>query len=32
MNWDAFSAVGEWVGVIAVVVTLFYLARQIHQH
>jgi len=31
MNWDAFSATGEWAGAIAVVVTLFYLAKQIHQ-
>ena len=31
MNWDALSATGEWAGAIAVVVTLFYLARQIHQ-
>lgn len=31
MNWDVFSATGEWAGAIAVVVTLFYLAKQIHQ-
>ena len=29
MNWDAIGAVGEIIGAIAVVVTLFYLARQI---
>ena len=31
MNWDVLSATGEWAGAIAVVVTLFYLAKQIHQ-
>jgi hypothetical protein len=31
MNWNAIGAVGEIVGAIAVVATLFYLARQI-QH
>ena len=31
MNWDAIGAVGEIVGAIAVVATLFYLARQIQQ-
>ena len=31
MNWDIIGALGEWVGAVAVVVTLFYLARQIHQ-
>lgn len=31
MNWEVFSATGEWAGAIAVVVTLFYLAKQIHQ-
>lgn len=31
MTWEAVSAVAEIVGAIAVVVTLAYLARQIHQ-
>ncbi|MFT6287737.1 MAG: hypothetical protein ACJA09_002492 [Alcanivorax sp.] len=31
MNWEVISATGEWAGAIAVVVTLFYLAKQIHQ-
>ena len=31
MNWDAIGAIGEIVGAIAVVATLFYLARQIQQ-
>ena len=31
MNWDAIGAVGEVIGAFAVVVTLFYLARQISQ-
>lgn len=31
MNWDALGAVGEIVGAVAVVVTLLYVARQIHQ-
>lgn len=31
MNWDALGAVGEVVGAVAVVVTLLYVARQIHQ-
>ena len=29
MDWDAIGAVGELVGAAAVVLTLFYLARQI---
>jgi hypothetical protein len=29
MNWDAIGAVGEIVGALAVVVTLFYLAQQV---
>jgi hypothetical protein len=29
MIWDIVGATGEWVGAIAVVVTLYYLARQI---
>lgn len=32
MNWEAISAVGEILGAMAVVVTLFYLARQIRQN
>ncbi|HUE77864.1 MAG TPA: hypothetical protein VMM83_07985 [Longimicrobiales bacterium] len=32
MNWDAIGAIGEIVGAAAVVVTLFYLARQIRQN
>ena len=31
MNWDAVGATGEWAGALVVVVTLFYLARQIRQ-
>jgi hypothetical protein len=31
MNWEFIGATGEWVGAIAVVATLFYLGRQIHQ-
>lgn len=31
MNWDALGAAGELAGAVAVVVTLIYLARQIHQ-
>lgn len=30
MNWEAISAVGEWVGTLIVVITLVYLARQVH--
>ena len=32
MNWEAVGAVGEIVGAIAVVATLFYLAAQIRQN
>lgn len=32
MNWDAIGAVGEILGALAVVVTLFYLARQVRQN
>ena len=32
MNWDAIGAIGEIVGALAVVVTLFYLATQIRQN
>lgn len=31
MNWEAIGATGEVVGAVAVVVTLLYVARQIHQ-
>ena len=31
MNWDLVGAAGEWAGAVAVVVTLFYLAKQIRQ-
>jgi hypothetical protein len=31
MNWDALGAVGEMIGAVAVVITLLYVARQIHQ-
>ena len=31
MNWDAIGAIGEVVGAVAVVVTLLYVARQIHR-
>ena len=31
MNWEVVGSTGEWAGAIAVVVTLFYLARQIRQ-
>ena len=31
MNWELVASTGEWAGAIAVVVTLFYLARQIRQ-
>ena len=32
MNWDAIGAIGEIIGAIAVVATLFYLAVQIRQN
>lgn len=32
MNWDAIGAMGELVGGVAVIATLVYLARQIHQN
>ena len=32
MNWDIVGAVGEWAGALAVVVTLFYLAKQIREN
>ncbi len=31
VNWDAIGAVGEIIGAVAVVATLFYLARQIND-
>lgn len=31
MNWDAIGAIGEMVGAVAVVITLLYVARRIHQ-
>lgn len=31
MNWDALGAIGELIGAMAVVVTLLYVGRQIHQ-
>jgi hypothetical protein len=31
MNWDAIGAVAEFVGAVAVVITLFYLALQVRQ-
>lgn len=32
MNWDALGAIGEMFGAVAVVLTLFYLAKQIRQN
>jgi hypothetical protein len=32
MNWDVVGAAGEWAGALAVVVTLFYLAKQIREN
>ena len=32
MNWDAAAAVAEWLGVILIVVSLIYVARQIQQN
>lgn len=31
MNWEAIGTISEFVGAVAVVLTLVYLARQIHQ-
>ncbi len=31
MNWDAISAIGEAVSAICVIISLLYLARQIHE-
>ena len=30
MHWDAISAVAEWAGTIIIIITLVYLARQVH--
>ena len=32
MNWDAIGALGEWIGGLATIGTLFYLAHQIRQN
>lgn len=32
MDWEIIGATGEWVGAIAVIATLFYLAAQIRQN
>jgi hypothetical protein len=32
MNWEAISAIGEIIGAISVVITLFYLAIQLRQN
>ena len=32
MNWDAIGAIGEIIGALAVIITLFYLARQVRQN
>jgi hypothetical protein len=32
MNWEIVGSTGEWVGAFAVVVTLFYVAKQIRQN
>jgi hypothetical protein len=32
MNWDAIGAIGEILGALAVLVTLFYLALQVRHH
>lgn len=32
MNWEIVGSTGEWAGAIAVVATLFYVARQIRQN
>ncbi len=31
MNWEAISAIGEWIGAIAIIVTLIYLAVQVRH-
>ena len=30
MNWEAISAIAEWAGTIIIIITLVYLARQVH--
>lgn len=32
MNWEALGAIAEFLGAIAVLITLLYLARQIRQN
>ncbi len=32
MNWDAIGATGEWIGGLATIGTLFYLAYQVRQN
>jgi hypothetical protein len=32
VNWEAISAIGEIVGAIAVVISLIYLAREVHSN
>ena len=32
MDWNAVSAIAEWVGIVFIVVSLIYVARQIHQN
>ena len=32
MNWEIVGSTGEWVGAFVVVVTLFYLTKQIRQN
>ena len=32
MNWDAVGAIGEIIGAVAVVATLYYLALQIREN
>ena len=31
MNWEAIGALGELIGVIVIIVSILYLARQIHE-
>jgi hypothetical protein len=32
MNWEIVGATGEWVGALAVILTLFYLAKQVREN
>ena len=32
MNWEAISAIGQLVGALAVVISLIYLAREVHSN